>query len=196
MIPVDSVKDVVRSSVKVLQFDKHLKKAGHIGRNVVEITTKMKTIVQKPLMMKITKLRLRNFDNSLTMVWKPDSITITRSRVLYDFTQLCLHKNNHFNTKKTYRTRHAGEERRNSSVTFFYGPRHRLADQNSLKIDFNGMSTGLWLFYAKRWGNRVHCMFLYIYFHIYPTPLLGQDMTQGQFFKQSLTGFNSEFSFS
>ena len=29
-----------------------------------------------------------------------------------------------------------------------------------------------------------------------PTPLLGQDMTQGQFFKQSLTGLNSEFSFS
>ena len=32
--------------------------------------------------------------------------------------------------------------------------------------------------------------------HIYPTPPLGQDMTQGQFFKQSLTGLNSEFSFS
>ena len=37
--PVDSIKDVVRSSVKVPEFDKHLKKAGgHIGRNVVEIT--------------------------------------------------------------------------------------------------------------------------------------------------------------
>ena len=37
--PVDSIKDVVRSSVKVSEFDKHLKKAGgHIGRNVVEIT--------------------------------------------------------------------------------------------------------------------------------------------------------------
>ena len=33
----------------------------------------------------------------------------------------------------------------------------------------------------------------YIYL---PTPPLGQDMTQGQFFKRSLTGFNSEFSFS
>ena len=31
---------------------------------------------------------------------------------------------------------------------------------------------------------------------IYQTPLLGQDMTQGQFFKRSLTGLNSEFSFS
>ena len=31
---------------------------------------------------------------------------------------------------------------------------------------------------------------------IYPTPPLGQDMTQGQIFKRSLTGFNSEFSFS
>ena len=29
-----------------------------------------------------------------------------------------------------------------------------------------------------------------------PTPPLGQDMTQGQFFKWSLTGLNSEFSFS
>ena len=38
MNPVDSIKDVVRSSVKVPEFDKHLKKAGgHIGRNVVEI---------------------------------------------------------------------------------------------------------------------------------------------------------------
>ena len=31
---------------------------------------------------------------------------------------------------------------------------------------------------------------------IYPTPPLGQDMTQGQFFKRSLVGLNSEFSFS
>ena len=29
-----------------------------------------------------------------------------------------------------------------------------------------------------------------------PNPPLGQDMTQGQFFKRSLTGLNSEFSFS
>ena len=29
-----------------------------------------------------------------------------------------------------------------------------------------------------------------------PTPPLWLDMTQGQFFKRSLTGFNSEFSFS
>ena len=37
--PVDSVNDVVRSSVKVPEFNKHLKKAGgYIGRNVVEIT--------------------------------------------------------------------------------------------------------------------------------------------------------------
>ena len=35
---MDSIKDVVRSSVKVPEFDKHLKKAGgHIGQNVVEI---------------------------------------------------------------------------------------------------------------------------------------------------------------
>ena len=50
----------VRSSMKVPKFDKHLKKAGgHIGRNVVEITIKMKTI---DLMIKIIKLCLRNLD--------------------------------------------------------------------------------------------------------------------------------------
>ena len=61
---MDSIKDVIRSSVKVPEFNKHLKKAGgHIDRNVVEITIEMKTIVRKPLMIKITKLRLRNLDN-------------------------------------------------------------------------------------------------------------------------------------
>ena len=38
---MDSIKDVVRSSVKVTEFDKHLKKAGgYIGRNVVENNNK------------------------------------------------------------------------------------------------------------------------------------------------------------
>ena len=50
---VISIKDVVRSSVKVPEFDKHLKKAGgHIDRNVIEITIKKKTIVPKPVMIK------------------------------------------------------------------------------------------------------------------------------------------------
>ena len=54
--PVDSIKDVVRSSGKVPEFDKHLKKAGgHIGRNVGEITIKMKTIVRKSLMIEKKK---------------------------------------------------------------------------------------------------------------------------------------------
>ena len=58
---VDSIKDVVRSSVEVPEFDKHRKKAGeHIDRTAVEIKTKMKTIVRKPLMIKIIKLRFRN----------------------------------------------------------------------------------------------------------------------------------------
>ena len=43
--------------------NKHLKTAeGHIGQNNVEITIKMKTIVQKPLMIKIIKLHHRNLD--------------------------------------------------------------------------------------------------------------------------------------
>ena len=55
--PVDSIKDVVLSSVKVPEFDKHLKKAGwHIGRNVVEIAMKMKAIVRKPIMKKMPAL--------------------------------------------------------------------------------------------------------------------------------------------
>ncbi len=59
---VYSIKDVVRSSVKVPEFNKHLKKAGgHIGQNVEEITMKIK--VRKPLMIIISKLRFRNFDN-------------------------------------------------------------------------------------------------------------------------------------
>ena len=59
---MNSIKDVVQSSMKVSKVDKHLKKAGgHIAQNVVEITIKMKTIVQKPLMVKI-KLCLRNLD--------------------------------------------------------------------------------------------------------------------------------------
>ena len=62
--PRDSIKDVVGSSKKFSGFDKHLKKAGgHIGRNVVEITIKMKTIVRKPLLIKINKLCFRNLDN-------------------------------------------------------------------------------------------------------------------------------------
>ena len=65
--PVDSLKDVGRSSVKVPEFDKHLKKAGgYIGRNIMEITIKMKTMVRKPLMIKINKLRLRNLDKLFT----------------------------------------------------------------------------------------------------------------------------------
>ena len=61
---VDSITDIVRSFVKVPEFDKHLKKAGgHIGRNVVEITMKMKTIVRIPSMIKIIKFRRRNLDN-------------------------------------------------------------------------------------------------------------------------------------
>ena len=62
--PVVSIKDVVRSSMEVPEFDKHLKKAGgYIGQNVGEITIKMKTIVQKLLTIKINKLHLRNLDN-------------------------------------------------------------------------------------------------------------------------------------
>ena len=68
----------------------------------------------------------------------------------------------------------------------------------------NGISTQIFSFYTY---THIYiyiyvCVCVYIYrskgfdYHIYPTPPLGQDMTQGQFFKWSLTGLNSEFSFS
>ena len=46
--------------------------------------------------------------------------------------------------------------------------------------------------------SRMSSLFKFDSFHdpIYPTPPLGQDMTQGQFFKRSLAVLNSEFSFS
>ena len=48
---VVSIKNVVRSFVEVPEFDKHLTKAGgHIGRIVLEITIKIKTIVRKNLL--------------------------------------------------------------------------------------------------------------------------------------------------
>ena len=66
---MDSIKDVDGSSVKVPEFDMHLKKSGgHICRNVVEITIKLKAIVRKPFMIKIIKLRLRNVDNFYSLV--------------------------------------------------------------------------------------------------------------------------------
>ena len=40
------------------------------------------------------------------------------------------------------------------------------------------------------------CSEIIRHYHIYPTPPLGQNMTQGQLFKRSLTGLNSQFSFS
>ena len=46
---------------------------------------------------------------------------------------------------------------------------------------------------AKNYFEIVRCIWCN---PIYPTPPFGQDMIQGQFFKWSLTGFNSEFSFS
>ena len=48
-------------------------------------------------------------------------------------------------------------------------------------------------------GLSLFAILTYIYICIYTyllTPLLGQDMTQCQFFKRSLTSLNSWFSFS
>ena len=91
--PVDSIKDVVRSSVKVPEFDKHLKKAGgHIGRNVVEITIKMKTIVRKPLMIKIS-LRVGNKSYLIEFDWL---VFVSLPRSTYIRTTGILIKESHF----------------------------------------------------------------------------------------------------
>ena len=62
--PVDQIKDVVRNSMLAPKFDKkHRKKAGgHISRNVMNITIKIKTI-RKPWRIEIIKLRFKNSDN-------------------------------------------------------------------------------------------------------------------------------------
>ena len=66
----DSIKDVVRSSVKSPEFDKHLKNAGgHIGRSVMEITIKMKTIVRKPFIIKNILFYMHNCI-LLYILWK------------------------------------------------------------------------------------------------------------------------------
>ena len=73
--------------MKVPEFDKHLKAGGLIGQNVVEIRIKMKTIVRKPLMIKINKLRLRNFDNSSNELNRTNnecnSLTLMHEGTLY-----------------------------------------------------------------------------------------------------------------
>ena len=64
-----------------------------------------------------------------------------------------------------------------------------------------------WLKLEIEYFELMHCEPMYIYsiidwllrhfnssFSYLPTPPLGQDMTQGQFFKRSFTGLNSEFS--
>ena len=44
--------------------------------------------------------------------------------------------------------------------------------------------------------DQRNSILIYFLLSYLPTLPLGQDTTQGQFFKQSLTGLNSEFSFS
>ena len=75
MIVSLEVKDIVRSSMKVPKFDKHLKKAGrHI---VVEITMKVKTIVQKPSMCTYAKLKFLKWNCFCMQNW------IVRNRTVY-----------------------------------------------------------------------------------------------------------------
>ena len=60
---VDSIKYVIRSSVKVPEFDKHQKMTGgHIGRNVVEKSNKDEDSCPKTRNDKTIKLRLRKLD--------------------------------------------------------------------------------------------------------------------------------------
>ena len=86
--PVDSIKDIVQSSMKVPEFNIHLKKAGgHIDQNVVEITIKMKTIVWKPLMIKNHQALSQKFRQLIVSnVWRlSDELHILLSRVFHYF---------------------------------------------------------------------------------------------------------------
>ena len=64
---MDSIKDVVRSSVKVPEFDKHLKEAGvHIGRgncgnNNKDEDNSLKTLKDKNIHMKICNIQSNFF---------------------------------------------------------------------------------------------------------------------------------------
>ena len=90
---VDLRKDIVRSSVYVLKFEKHLKMAGgHTGRNVMEITIKMKTIVRKPLMIKIIKLHLRNSDNTYIQIYTHTHTYICKHRYIHIHKYIYLYK--------------------------------------------------------------------------------------------------------
>ena len=67
---MDSKKDVVRSSVKVPEFDKHR------PEDISAETMKMKTIAQKPLMMKIIIIMLRHqhgypWPSTATLLYRP-----------------------------------------------------------------------------------------------------------------------------
>ena len=85
---VGSIKDIVRSSVKVPEFDKHLKKAGgYIGRNVVEITIKMKIIVRKPFMIKPQKFNGEYWKDLLLLaVLIVDVICVSKKRYELSYT--------------------------------------------------------------------------------------------------------------
>ena len=61
---MDSIKDIVRSSVKVPEFDKNLKMTGgHIGRNIVKITIKMKTNMDNSLYVHMKKRKKKTYIN-------------------------------------------------------------------------------------------------------------------------------------
>ena len=98
----------------------------------------MKTIVRKPLMIKINKLRLS---------------------VIFCFVLFCLI---------------ISFISRMSCMFFFWGEA-----LSNTEIIFANIFLS---FQFLHWDEA---------YHIYPTPSLGQDMTQGQIFKRSLTGFPS-----
>ena len=106
----------------------------------------------------------------------------------------------------------AGEARTTSSGLYSYGPPHMARQKQDDQLEHTyssyvwiqdvALKTSLRRWTVGRSGERGSGISVLAAQHdedddpIYPTPPLKQDMTQGQFFKQSLTGLNSEFSFS
>ena len=69
-------------------------------------------------------------------------------------------------------------------------------DKLSLKLLWNTISERWWEKLTRSNNNNYNQVLNITIYSYLPTPTLGQDMTQGRFFKRSLTGLNSEFSFS
>ena len=84
---------------------------------------------------------------------------------------------------------------------FVYELKHTILHPTSLKLKFHVLtqSSDCCLMIYFTFNSPIFILvliYIYICISYLPPAPFGQDMTQGQFFKRSITGLNSEFSFS